>query len=224
VLEAINCYFTCIARSSTNFILFSLLMVTLGLGVIFLFSRRPYHMFFSQFVSSIAIIEGFRQMSCPMGGQVWGYFGIVLGGVAFLGVVQVAFDRYVKNFEITDARFLRNLSSDLGADIFLLDTQKVKAFTHRRRIYLSVGLVELLEPDEIKAVAAHELYHARHTPNRVLANILAVSSLWFRSFRDETEADRFAAGLVGSAPLSSALQKLGVKGQKKRINRIASRN
>ena len=222
MLEAINCYFTCIARSSTNFILFSLLIITLVLGIIFLISRRPYHMLFSQFVSGIAIIEGFRQMSCPMGGQVWAYFGIVLGAVAFLGVVQVAFDRYVRNFEIGDARFLRSMSTDLGADIFLLDTQKVKAFTHRRSIYLSVGLVELLEPEEIRAVAAHELYHVRHTPNRVLANILAVSSLWFRSFRDETEADRFAAALAGSAPLASALQKLGVKGQKKRMKRIAS--
>jgi heat shock protein HtpX len=179
-------------------------------------------MFLSQMVSSIAIVEGFRQMNCVMSGYIWGYFALISGSLVFLGVVQIVFDKHVKGLEISDARFMRELSSDLGCEIYLLDTQRVKAFAHRRRIYLSVGLVELLEPNEIRAVASHELYHAKHTPNRLLANSLAVSSLWLRSYRDDASADKYASEVAGRENLISAFEKLNVVGAERRIKRLSS--
>lgn len=222
MFEEVECYFSCLARSSTNYILFFLLIGALIIGIIFLVTKRPHHMFLSQIITSVTIVEGFRQMTCPMSALVWVYFGLISGGIVFMGVFQIAFNRHVQNLELRDAHFLRVLASELGCEIYLLDTQKIKAFTHKRRIYLSVGLVELLGPDEIKAVAAHELYHVRHTPNRLMANILAVGSLWLKGYRDDAKADRFAAELVGSEKLISALEKLKVAGLKRRIKRLAS--
>ncbi len=179
-------------------------------------------MFLSQMGTAFAVIEGFRQMTCSMAAYVWIYLGLISGAMVFLGFVNVAFGRRIRNLEIRDAHFLRGLSAELGCEIFLLDTQKIKAFTHRRRIYLSVGLVELLEPQEIKAVAAHELYHVRNTPNRFMANSLAVASLWLKSYRDDANADRFSSDLVGKDNLISAMEKLNVKGHRKRGRRLAA--
>jgi Zn-dependent protease with chaperone function len=191
-------------------------------GLVFIFTKRPNHMFLSQMVSSVAIVEGFRQMNCAMSGYVWGYFGIISGAMVFLGVIQMVFDRHVGSLEISDARLMGKLSDDIGCQVFLLDTQKIKAFTHKRRIYLSVGLVELLEYPELMAIATHELYHVNHTPNRILANSLAVASLWLRSYRDDAKADEFAAEKAGLENLKSAFKKLGVRGARRRIARLAS--
>ncbi|UCE73733.1 MAG: M48 family metalloprotease [Methanomassiliicoccales archaeon] len=222
MLEAIECYFSCIARSNTNFILFALVIIALTMGIIFLFSKKPNHIFLSQIVTSVALVEGFLQMSCPMAGYVWIYLGLISGAMVLLGLVQVGFDRHIQNLEIEGSRFSRNLSFELGTDIYLLDTQKIKAYSYKRKIYLSVGLLELLEPDEIKAVAAHELYHVRNTPNRFMANTLAVASLWFKSYRDDIKADRFAADLAGKENLISALRKLEVSNFKKRLKGIGA--
>jgi Zn-dependent protease with chaperone function len=190
------------------------------LGIIFLFTKRANSMFLSQGVTAFAVIEGFRQMACPMTGLVWLYLGIISGAIVLMGVVQKSLDSYVQNLEIKDANLMSVLSKELGCDVYLLDTQKKKAFTHRRRIFLSVGLIELLEPDEIRSVAAHELYHVRHTPNRMVANTLAVASMWLKSYRDDAQADRFAAELYGKEELKSALEKLGVKNREKRMKRL----
>ncbi len=220
MFEHICCYFNCIAQSSTNYVLFSLLIGAIALGFIFLFTKKPRHMFLSQIITSFVLVEGFLQMSCPMIGGVWVYLGLISIAIVLLGLVQVAFDRYVQKLEIEDAHFLRDLSKDLDCNVFLLDTNKIKAFAHRQKIYLSVGLLELLETNEAKAVAAHELYHVRHTPNRFIANILAVSSLWFKSYRDNAKADRFAAELFGKKNLASALKKLEVINFEKRLRGI----
>jgi Zn-dependent protease with chaperone function len=155
------------------------------------------------------------------GVYIWFYFGLISGALVLMGVVQVVFDRRIRNIRIRDAQLMKRLSSELECEIYLLDTQKIKAFTHKRQIYLSVGLVELLKPQEIKAVASHELYHVMHTPNRILANTLAVTSLWFKSYRDDAMADSFAASVAGRNHLISAFKKLGISGRKKRINRLA---
>jgi heat shock protein HtpX len=202
--------------------LFGLLLGALILGGVFLFTKKPNHMFLSQAVSSFAMIEGFRQMSCPMSSYIWLYFGLISGAMVLMGVVQIAFDKRVQDLRIKDAQFMKKVSSDLGCNVYLLDTQKIKAFTHKRQIYLSVGLVELLEPEEIKAVCAHELYHVMHTPNRYLANTLAVASLWMKSYRDDAKADRFAAEVAGRENLISAFNKLRILNRKKRISRIAA--
>ncbi len=202
--------------------MFGLIIGALSLGLIFLLTKKPQHMFLSQMITTFAVIEGFMEMTCSMAAYVWIYFGIISMVMLFLGIVDVAFDRRIRNLEIRDAQFLKGLSAELGCEIFLLDTQKIKAFTHRRRIYLSVGLIEILEPKEIKAVAAHELYHVKNTPNRFMANLLAVASLWLKSYRDDTKADRFSAEIVGKEKLIAALEKLNVKGHRKRARKLAA--
>ena len=107
--------------------------------------------------------------------------------------------------------YLSEIRQKFKVDISVLDTQKIKAFIYKKKIYLSIGLLERLEKDEIKAVVAHELYHLNHSPNKFLASILALASLTFRRFNDEHKADIYAVKTLDIKNLISALKKLQIK-------------
>lgn len=50
-------------------------------------------------------------------------------------------------------------STGIGAQLFLIDKAKPTAFTFGKKIFLSVGMCELLSKRELEAVLLHELYH-----------------------------------------------------------------
>ena len=103
-----------------------------------------------------------------------------------------------------------------------MDTPIIRAFVFMKRIYLSIGLLERLEKDEIKAVVAHEVYHLRYSPNKILSFLLALASLSFYRYSDEFAADQYAVGIVGKEKLISALKKLDIKDSSKRIRFLNS--
>jgi heat shock protein HtpX len=104
--------------------------------------------------------------------------------------------------------------------INIIDTQKIKAFTYQKSIYLSVGLLERLEQDEVKAVIAHEIYHLNNGRNKFLSSFLALTSLTFLRYDDEHHADRYAADIAGIHNLANALKKLEIKDYEKRIEKL----
>lgn len=84
-------------------------------------------------------------------------------------------------------------------------------------IVVTRGLVELLEPDELDAVLAHEVYHISNLDLLInsLAGLLALGSggrnslLAFYDYpRIELEADDYAAEKIGVRELALALQKI----------------
>ncbi|MGZ4865132.1 MAG: M48 family metalloprotease [Halobacteriota archaeon] len=112
--------------------------------------------------------------------------------------------------------FILSIAQEFGIPIRVIGSQKVRAAYHRAA-YLSVGLLEQLEADEIRAVIAHEVYHHKHSPNRLLLSMLAVSSLKFVPFSDESLADRYAAEAVGKDEFVRMLQKRNVVSSRQRI-------
>jgi heat shock protein HtpX len=121
---------------------------------------------------------------------------------------------------VTSIPCLSEIKQQFKINIHIIDTQKIKAFTHRKKIYLSVGLLERLNDDELKAVVAHEIYHLKHSPNKFLSSLLALASLTFRRFNDEHSADRYAAKTAGIHNLINALRKLEIKNYKERARRL----
>ncbi len=92
-----------------------------------------------------------------------------------------------------------------SAKVFYFDSAVPRAFAAGRSIFVSVGLIEILDDDEIKAVLAHEAWHIKHN-SRMLSPLMAFSS----SSQPELEflADRFAAEIAGKNALSSARNKV----------------
>jgi len=75
-----------------------------------------------------------------------------------------------------------------------------------------------LNVNEVRAVVAHEVYHYKNSPNKILSSLLAFLSLTFIRFNDERLADLYAAEVVGSGTLASALRKLDIRNYNKRLS------
>lgn len=189
-------------------------------GIIFYFTRKPFYMLFSQGISSFAIMTGFMLMNCSMSAYIWGYFSIVVVGMIVLALMMIIFDKHIQNQVIRDYKINDWLNHKMGLNIQLIDSQKLKIFTHKRQIYVSVGVLELLSQEELNAVIAHERFHVDYTPNRIVLNTLALSSFWFKGYRDEQEADKYAANDAGLMNLVNAFEKLGVRNYEKRVNNL----
>lgn len=151
---------------------------------------------------------------------IWAYLGLVSSGLLILSLVRYWLAREAHTNTASLSSYVEALEGEFGVAIRVIDTQKIRAFAHRKAIYLSVGLLERLDRDEVKAVVAHEAYHVKHSPNKFISSILAVGSLTFFSFNDDHLADHYAASVVGKDALVRALKRLEVAGSGQRIKEI----
>jgi heat shock protein HtpX len=160
-------------------------------------------------------------MDCHMYDWFWYYLSIiVLGSIGILLVKKIV-DNYIDKHVLKNSSFLSEFEEEFNAPIKIIDSQKIRAFVYNKTIFLSVGLLEILTQDEIRAVIAHEVYHLYYSPNKIISSILALSSLTFKRYKDEYLADRFAADLTGLEHLCNALEKLQIKDYKKRIAQLS---
>jgi heat shock protein HtpX len=96
-----------------------------------------------------------------------------------------------------------------SAKLYYFDSAIPRAFASGRSIFISIGLLEMLDDDELKAVLAHEAWHIRHNSGMPFMKQLALMA--FSSSADpelECKADRFAAEIAGSKALLSARDKV----------------
>jgi heat shock protein HtpX len=151
---------------------------------------------------------------------VWIYLGIILIGIILIGLVKMYLRLKLDRHIFSLPSYLSDIGKYWNIDIKILDSQRIRAFAYKNRVYLSLGLIEKLKKDEIKSVVAHEVYHLKHSPNKFLSSLLALSSLTFHRFRDEYLADRYAAKTTGMVNLINAFKKLQIKDAEKRISQL----
>jgi len=104
----------------------------------------------------------------------------------------------------------------INADLFLIDRAEPVAFTLGRRVFVSVGMFELLSGKELEAVLLHELHHvkARSSWGKFSSNFVRLFSpvAWFSAGSVEKEeclADAFAVRVQRtSSYLKSAKRKV----------------
>jgi heat shock protein HtpX len=96
-----------------------------------------------------------------------------------------------------------------SAKLYYFDSAIPRAFASGRSIFISIGLLEMLDDDELKAVLAHEAWHIRHNSGMPFMKQLALMA--FSSSADpelECMADRFAVQIAGIEALLSARNKV----------------
>ena len=67
---------------------------------------------------------------------------------------------------------------------------------------------------------AHEVYHLKHSPDKLISSLWALSSLTFNPCNDEHLADKYGAEVAGKNNLAKALKKLETASSVQRINDI----
>ena len=219
-MDNIECFFYCIKDAGLLYPMIGLIILIIIFSIIFIFKRNYESLFASQLSMTVIISLNLLSMNCNMFYWLWIYLGIILIGTILLGFVKIYLNLKLDKNIFKLPTFLSDIGKRWNVDIRILDSQMIKAFAYKNKIYLSIGLIERLEKDEIKSVVAHEVYHLKHSPSKFLSSFLAITSLTFKRFRDEYQADRYAAKTTGLANLINAFRKLQIKDGEKRINQL----
>jgi heat shock protein HtpX len=97
-----------------------------------------------------------------------------------------------------------------GAKVYYYDSAVPAAFASGKCIFLSIGMLELMDEQELKAVIAHELWHIRHNNRTPLLRQLSFMTFTKNRSEDELEllADAFAGEVVSESAVKSAREKL----------------
>jgi Zn-dependent protease with chaperone function len=158
-------------------------------------------------------------MDCETFQLIWLYLGIVFVGGVIIGSAKRQVTLQCQD-TIHTPKFISRFENEFKVKIQILSSQKIKAFVYQNKIYITMGLLERLNPDELKAVLAHEVYHIRHSPNKLFSSLLALTSLTFRRHNDDPKADDFAVDVAGLDNLIGAFRKLEIIDGEQRTKRL----
>ena len=221
ISDEITCYAECISNSNLLPLITLLVVVSLLFFAFYLKTKTPV-----QRVSSFAgaqlsmvgaIAATFSTMECSRMLTIEIYLAYVListGIMLFLpGSYYKILIRHHNAKPISDIvdwadDFVTALSED--SHVYYFDSAIPKAFASGKAIFISIGMLELFDEQELKAVLAHEAWHLRH--NNKTPILRQLSLMTFTKFRSEQElelmADRFAEKIVSKGALESARAKL----------------
>lgn len=220
-MDDLQCFIECIVNAGLVIPIFVLLTGTIIFLIFFIYTRRYESLFGAQSFTGGIISISLLSMNCHMFTWFWIYLGIILIGTIIVVIFKSLVKSYIGQKSIGNLSSLSDIENEFKVRINIIDSPKIRAFVFMKKMYLSVGLLERLEKNEIRAVVAHELYHLNHSPNKIMSTLLALSSLTFRRYSDEYYADLFAAKTSGVKNLINALKKLNIKDAEKRIRRLS---
>jgi len=219
IIGEINCFGLCLKLSEHAQIVGLLIVIAITLIAAGLMVKMPKHrlsMFVSgQIAALLAIISTFYLMKCEGMLTIYLYFGYALVSSAIIFGALRFYDRVI--IKRLNAKPIDNVLSWIqeftgglaNATVYYYDSAVPRAFAAGRSIFVSMGLLEILSDNELKAVLAHEAWHIRNNSRTPFLKQLAVMT--FSSHKkDELEelADIFAAEITGSEALSSARHKV----------------
>ncbi|NOR47742.1 MAG: M48 family metalloprotease [Methanosarcinaceae archaeon] len=221
IADEIICYAECVNNSDLLPLITFLIVVSLLLFAFYLKTKTPIHRvisFASAQLSMVgAIAATFSTMECSRMLTIEVYLAYVListGVMLFLpgSYYKILIRRYNARpiSEIVDWAddFVNTLANN--SQVYYFDSAIPKAFASGKAIFVSVGMLEIFDQQELKAVLAHEAWHLRH--NNKTPILRQLSLMTFTKYRPEQElelmADRFAEEIVGKGPLESARAKL----------------
>ncbi|MBU4220904.1 MAG: M48 family metalloprotease, partial [Euryarchaeota archaeon] len=192
LLGEINCFGICLKVSELAPLVALLIVISIALLAVSFMIRMPKHRLFT-FVSA----------------QVAAFLAIISTAVIF-GALRF-YDRLM--IKRLNAKPIGNVIGWMqefmdrltNATVYYYDSAVPKAFAAGKSVFVSLGLLELLSDDELKAVLAHEAWHIRNNGRTPFLKQLAIMT-FSSTGRGELEdlADRFAEELTGSEALSSA--------------------
>ncbi len=221
IADEIICYAECVNNSDLLPLITFLIVVSLLLFAFYLKTKTPIHRVISfagaQLSMVGAIAATFSTMECSRMLTIEVYLAYVListGVMLFLpgSYYKILIRRHNARpiSEIVDWAddFVNKLANN--SQIYYFDSAIPKAFASGKAIFVSVGMLEIFDQQELKAVLAHEAWHLRH--NNKTPILRQLSLMTFTKYRPEQElelmADRFAEEIVGKGPLESARAKL----------------
>jgi heat shock protein HtpX len=215
-MNGLECFYVCLAAAGIVFPIIVFTAISAGLFVAYKFERGYKTLVGAQMMVTVMISTSLASMDCYMATWVWFYLGAVIAGAVVIGMLRTFNRSRLESSSLGRFDALADLEDEFDVIIVVLDTQRVRALAYKDTVYLSVGLLERLDDDQLRAVVAHEVYHLETRPPRMLSWFLALTSLTFLRYSDEREADAYAAQLIGEEALAGALETLRIRDREER--------
>jgi heat shock protein HtpX len=215
-MNSLECFYICLVGAGLVFPIVVFTAITAGLFVAYRVEKGFKSLVGAQMMVTVMISTTLASMDCYMATWVWFYLAGVIAGAVAIGLLRTFNRSRLESDSLGRFNALADLEEEFDVFIVMLDTQRVRALAYKDTVYLSVGLMERLDDDQLRAVVAHEVYHLDTNPPRMLSWFLALTSLTFLRYSDEREADAYAARLIGHEALVGALETLEIKGRHKR--------
>ena len=215
-MNGLECFYVCLAAVGLVLPLIVFTAITAGLFVAYKVDRGYKPLVGAQLMVTVMISTSLASMDCYMSTGVWFYLGAVIIGAVGIGLLRTYNRSRLASDTLGRFDALTDLEEGFDVDIVVLDTQRVRALAYKDTVYLSVGLLERLDDDQLRAVVAHEVYHLETRSPRMLSSFLALTSMTFLRYSDEREADAYAARVVGEEAIIGALETLRIRDRKVR--------
>lgn len=221
ITKEIGCYITCITGSG----LLPLIRVQIFLALLFftfyLKARKPV-IRISSFIAAqlfmlFAIGTVVSAMQCSQMLTIEIYTAYIILSTVFIILLpkiyyRVLIKRYraqpIKDIMDWPQTFVNTLTGE--AKVYYYDSAIPRAFASGKSIFISMGMLELMDDLELKAILAHEVWHLRHNNKTPLLRQLSLMTFTKNRSEDELEllADTFAEEIVSENAVKSARTKL----------------
>lgn len=219
LLGEFNCYGLCLKVSMLAPFVALLFLISISLLSASFMVKKPKQRLMtfisSQVAGLLTIIVTFYLMKCSEMLSLYFYFGYVAVSSVLIFALLRFYDKImirrlsakpVDNIIIWVQGFVDQLTN---ATVYYYDSAAPRAFAAGRSIFVSIGLLEMLNKDELKAVLAHEAWHIRHNSRTLYLKKLAVMTFSSHESPElENMADRFAAEIAGIEALAGARNKV----------------
>ncbi len=217
IFGEINCYGQCL-RSWAPIVAFIVIISITSIAASLMLNnpkKRLQTFIFAQFTGLIGVALTFYLMNCSEMLSMYLYFAYVAISTILIFGTLYYYDRLmIKRLEAKPAGSILKWTQEYvdkltSARVYYFDSAVPKAFAAGRSIFISIGLLEILDDNELKSVLAHEAWHIRHNSGMPFISRLAMMA--FSSTTEpllEEQADRFAAEIAGRKALFSARNKV----------------
>lgn len=214
-----NCIGLCLRLSDFAPFVALFVVVSIALLAASMMLKRPKQRLMTfvsaQILSLLAIIATFYLMKCDEMLTLYLYLAYVIISTVLIFAVLRNYDLIlIKRLQAKPAGSIMKWAQEFvdrltSARVYYFDSAVPRAFAAGRSIFVSIGLLELLNDDELKAVLAHEAWHIRNNSRTPYLKQLALMTFSSSSGSElEYMADCFAAEIAGRESLSSARNKV----------------
>lgn len=215
-----SCYFNCVFSSPMAYVILFVLAAAVLLFILYLTISEPGNRikFFAggQILVIAAVWLSFTTMECYPMFSINIYMIYTFMTLSLMFLIPGFFHRLlvkrlnaspIMNIMGWAQKFVDDLVT--GARVYYFDSAIPRAFACGRSIFVSIGLLEILTDEEIKAVLAHESWHLMHNnKTNWLKQLSMITFLPIVRTDIEQLADIYASELMGKNTLDSARSKL----------------
>jgi len=221
IIGEVQCYVTCVTGSSLLLLIGIQVFLALLFFTFYLKARKPIIRIVSfiaaQLFMLFVIFTTFLAMKCSQMLTIEIYTAyVILSTIIVMLLPKVYYRILIKRYRakpltgIIDwpQAFVNTLTKE--AKVYYFDSAVPRAFISGKIIFLSMGMLELMDDLELKAILAHEIWHLRHNNEMPALRQLSFMTFTKNRSKDEFEilADTFAGETVSMNAVESARAKL----------------